>query len=111
MYKKGDSIHFFLPFALLLLAEPTGAGLEATLEAREDGATDVALLPATDLMLSRALFYKDVSKVQIEESRGARSYLDAILGLLLSRCDSKNTVLIILVVFKLSLILAVCGTI
>jgi hypothetical protein len=36
-----------------------GAGLDAvdmTLEAREEGAADVALLPAVDLTLSRALF-------------------------------------------------------
>jgi hypothetical protein len=47
-----------LPFALLLLG--MGAGLEAvdmTLEAREDGAADVALLPTADLTLSSALFY------------------------------------------------------
>lgn len=53
-------LHFFLPSALLF-AE-AGAGLEATLEAREDGAMEVALLPATDLTLSSALFYAMVSK-------------------------------------------------
>jgi hypothetical protein len=45
-----------LPFDLLFGA---GAGLEAfdiTLDAREEGAADVALLPAPDLMLSSALF-------------------------------------------------------
>jgi hypothetical protein len=50
--------HFFLPFDLLFGG---GAGLEAvdmTLEALEDGAADVALLPAPDLMLSSALFYR-----------------------------------------------------
>jgi hypothetical protein len=53
--------HFFLPFALLFGA---GAGVEAldkTLEAREDGAADVALLPTADLTLSKALFYLAVS--------------------------------------------------
>jgi hypothetical protein len=48
--------HFFFP---LDLPFGGGAGLEAvdiTLEAREDGAAEVALLPAPDLMLSRALF-------------------------------------------------------
>lgn len=52
--------HFFLPLALLLGA---GAWLEAadmTLEAREEGAAEVALLPAPDLTLSRALFYSNV---------------------------------------------------
>jgi hypothetical protein len=50
--------HFFLPFDLLFGA---GAGLEAfdmTLEALEEGAAEVALLPAPDLMLSSALFCK-----------------------------------------------------
>jgi hypothetical protein len=54
-----DLLHFFLPLDLLL-AE-AGAGLEATLEALDDGATDVDLLPATDLMFSSALFYFRVS--------------------------------------------------
>jgi hypothetical protein len=48
--------HFFLPLDLLF---GTGARLEAfdiTLEALEDGAADVALLPAVDLTLSSALF-------------------------------------------------------
>lgn len=48
--------HFFLDLDLLFEA---GAGLEAfdmTLEAREEGAAEPALLPAADLTLSRALF-------------------------------------------------------
>jgi len=52
--------HFFLPFDLPFGA---GAGLEAvdmTLEAREEGAADVALLPAADLTLSRALFCREL---------------------------------------------------
>jgi hypothetical protein len=43
----------------LVLTFETGAGLDAvdmTLEALEEGAADVALLPAPDLMLSSALF-------------------------------------------------------
>ena len=41
-----------------------GAGVEPldiTLEAREDGAADVALLTAPDLRLSSALFYKQLA--------------------------------------------------
>jgi hypothetical protein len=55
--------HFFLDLDLLFEG---GAGLEAvdmTLEAREEGAADVALLPAADLTLSRALFYRKISKL------------------------------------------------
>jgi hypothetical protein len=43
----------------LLFEAEAGAGLasfDATLEALEDGAADVALLPAVDLTVSRALF-------------------------------------------------------
>jgi hypothetical protein len=50
-------LHFFLPFVLPFGA---GAGLDAvdiTLEALEEGAAEVALLPAPDLMLSSALFW------------------------------------------------------
>lgn len=48
--------HFFFPFDFDL---DTGAGLDdATLEARDDGAADVALLPAPDLTLSSALFFE-----------------------------------------------------
>jgi hypothetical protein len=50
-------LYFFLPLDLFLAEE--GTGLEAvdiTLEAREDGTVEVALLPATDLTLSSALF-------------------------------------------------------
>jgi hypothetical protein len=50
-------LHFFLPFDLFL--DAVGAGLEAvdmTLEAREEGAADVALLPIADLTFSSALF-------------------------------------------------------
>jgi hypothetical protein len=46
-----------LPFDLFL--DAVGAGLEAvdmTLEAREEGAADVALLPIADLTFSSALF-------------------------------------------------------
>ena len=53
--KHTFSLHFLLPFVLPF---ETGAGLEAvdmTLEALE-GAAEVALLPAPDLMLSSALF-------------------------------------------------------
>jgi hypothetical protein len=49
--------HFFLPFVLPF---ETGAGLDAvdmTLDALEEGAAEVALLPAPDLMLSSALFW------------------------------------------------------
>lgn len=54
--------HFFLPLDLPF----TGAGagvepLDIMLEAREDGAAEVALLPAPDLRLSRALFYDTFS--------------------------------------------------
>lgn len=51
------AVHFFL---LLDLPFVAGAWLEAvdmTLEAREEGAAEVALLPAPDLTLSSALFY------------------------------------------------------
>jgi hypothetical protein len=44
----------------LALPLETGAGLDAvdmTLEALEEGAAEVALLPALDLMLSSALFF------------------------------------------------------
>jgi len=54
-------LHFFFP---LPLPFGIGAGLDAvdmTLEAREDGAADVALLAAPDLILSRALFWTEVS--------------------------------------------------
>jgi hypothetical protein len=48
--------HFFLAFDLLL--EAAGAALEAdmTLDAREEGATEVAFDPATLLIFSIALF-------------------------------------------------------
>ena len=61
LHNKYTAIYFFLPFALLLGA---GAWLEVvdmTLEAREEGAADVALLPAPDLTLSSALFCWNVS--------------------------------------------------
>jgi len=61
MYREVFTLHFFLPLPLLLLADADGAGLEAILEAREDGATDVALLPATDRTLSSALFCENIS--------------------------------------------------
>jgi hypothetical protein len=52
---------FFPPFFPFPAFAAGGAGLEAadvpTLEAREDGAAEVALLPAPDFTLSRALFY------------------------------------------------------
>jgi hypothetical protein len=51
--------YFFLPLALLFVG--AGAGVEPldiTLEAREDGAADVALLAAPDFRLSSALFYE-----------------------------------------------------
>jgi hypothetical protein len=54
--------HFFLPLALLFVG--AGAGVEPldiTLEAREEGAADVALLPAPDLRLSSALFYEELA--------------------------------------------------
>lgn len=58
-----------------------GAGVEPldiTLEAREDGAADVALLAAPDFRLSRALFYGELayngSKHSIESA-----YLDTVL--------------------------------
>jgi hypothetical protein len=66
LYNTKQHIYFF-PLALALLFEAAGAGalpllldaaadvLLATLEARELAAV-VALLPAADLMLSRALF-------------------------------------------------------
>ena len=60
-YKKYIAIYFFLPLVLLF---GTGAWLEAvdiTLEAREEGAAEVALLPAPDLRLSSALFCSKIS--------------------------------------------------
>jgi hypothetical protein len=54
--------HFFLPFVLLFAG--AGAGVEPldiTLEAREDGAAEVALLAAPDLRLSSALFYEELA--------------------------------------------------
>jgi len=54
--------HFFLPFVLLFVG--AGAGVEPldiTLEAREDGAAEVALLAAPDLRLSSALFYEELA--------------------------------------------------
>lgn len=54
------SAHFFLLLDLLLAEEGAAAGLlvdESTLEARELGAAEVALLPPADFTLSSALFY------------------------------------------------------
>jgi hypothetical protein len=45
--------YFFFPFDLLL--DPDAEFVEVTLEAREDGAAELALL--APLMLSKALFY------------------------------------------------------
>jgi hypothetical protein len=60
-YRKYIAIYFFLPLPL-----PFGAGtwldaVDMTLEAREEGAAEVALLPAPDLTLSSALFYSNFS--------------------------------------------------
>lgn len=60
MYHHSSTLvlYLFRPLDLLFEAE-AGAGLESfdtTLEALDDGAVDVALLPAVDLTLSRALF-------------------------------------------------------
>lgn len=55
-------LHFFFDFDLPLAG--AGVALEAvdkTLESRDEGAADVALLPAADLTLSRALFWEVVS--------------------------------------------------
>jgi hypothetical protein len=52
--------YFFLPLPLPFEPLDAEAGLEAadiTLEALEEGAADVALLPASDLILAIALFY------------------------------------------------------
>ncbi len=57
-----------------------GAGVEPrdiTLEAREDGAADVALLPAPDFRLSSALFYKELAHNCLGNS--LRAYLNAVL--------------------------------
>lgn len=58
-----------------------GAGVEPldiTLEAREDGAADVALLPAPDFRLSSALFYEELAYHSSKHSK-EDAYLDSIL--------------------------------
>jgi hypothetical protein len=91
-----------------------GAWLEAadmTLEAREEGAAEVALLPAADLTLSRALFCCNVKKKPLERyGRVVVAYLDTVLGLLLCGYHSKNAILVILVLVDFSLCLAVGGS-
>jgi hypothetical protein len=61
VFKKYIAVYFFLPLPL-----PFGAGawldaVDMTLEAREEGAAEVALLPAPDLTLSSALFCSNFS--------------------------------------------------
>jgi hypothetical protein len=48
--------HFFLPFTLLFVGAGALDAVDMTLDALEDGAADVALLPAPDFTLSSALF-------------------------------------------------------
>jgi len=48
-------LHFFFPFALLLLAAGALLAVDITLDAL-DGAAEVDLLPAADFTLSSALF-------------------------------------------------------
>jgi hypothetical protein len=45
-----------LPFALLFVGAGALDAVDMTLDALEDGAADVALLPAPDFTLSSALF-------------------------------------------------------
>ena len=54
--------YFFLPFALPFAGAGALEAVDITLDALEEGAADVALLPPLDFTLSRALFYKRVSK-------------------------------------------------
>jgi hypothetical protein len=95
----------------LALPLGAGAGLEAvdiTLDAREEGAAEVALLPAPDLTLSSALFLDELAKHP--QSRRILPYLHTIFSLLLGWCHSEDTVFIILIVFRLTLALAIGGT-
>ena len=62
-YKLNGNVHdslidnyFFFPLPFPLVAGTVFEAVDISLDALEDGAAEVALLPAPDLMLSRALF-------------------------------------------------------
>ena len=62
-YKLNENVHdsvignhFFLALPFPLVAGTAFEAVDITLDALEDVAAEVALLPAPDLMLSRALF-------------------------------------------------------